>query len=188
MDKRDAIISLTHLPTEAACRLADIATRKEYRSCEAIFRIGKTYRDVYIIAEGSLRAFRSVDGEQRNFWFGFEGDCLFSELGITRSAPSPEAVETMEYTTLYHIAYNDLRELCQHDIAVSNWWNYILLSELGRVAHRLMSFTSLNASERYAQLLCESPHILQRVPLIHVASYLGVTPQSLSRIRARLSD
>jgi CRP-like cAMP-binding protein len=187
MDILDSIRRLTVLPADSAERLTELSTRKEFRSGDTIFRIGKTYRDVYLIAEGALRAYHPSDGEQRNFWFGFEGDSLFSEVGITLGEPSPETVETMEYSVLYHIDYDALRLLCQQDIAVSNWWNNVLATELARVAHRLITFTSMNASERYRQLLLESPHILQRVPLIHIASYLGVTPQSLSRIRAGLS-
>jgi len=79
-----------------------------------------------------------------------------------------------------------MKALCRSDIYLLSWWNDVVEGELVKAIDRLTAFTSMNAKERYLQIIDQRPWMLQRVPLTHLASYLGVTAQSLSRIRGQV--
>jgi CRP-like cAMP-binding protein len=185
MDILNDIIKYTSLSEASAKRLTAIATKRDFRKGTILVERGRVFRNVYIIGEGVARAFHSVEGEERNFWIGAEGETIFSPSGITLGRTSPDTIETVEYCVLYHFDYDDLRALCHTDVQISNWWIGIVEIELFKAVERLTAFTSMNATERYLQILQEKPWMIQRIPQVQLASYLGITPQSLSRIRAK---
>ena len=77
-------------------------------------------------------------------------------------------------------------QLFNEDIGIANWGRRFAEREFLQTEQRLIPFLCTTASERYARLLEESPDLLQRLPLEHLASWLGITPVSLSRIRAKM--
>ena len=79
-----------------------------------------------------------------------------------------------------------LQQLFNEDIGIANWGRRFAEREFLQTEQRLIPFLCTTASERYARLLEESPDMLQRLPLEHLASWLGITPVSLSRIRAKM--
>jgi len=79
---------------------------------------------------------------------------------------------------LYHFDYDAMKAQCHSDIHLLGCWNDVVEMELVKAIDRLTAFTSMNAKERYLQVLKEHPWMLQRVPLAHLASYLGVIPRA----------
>jgi cAMP-binding proteins - catabolite gene activator and regulatory subunit of cAMP-dependent protein kinases len=92
----------------------------------------------------------------------------------------------MEDSTLYVLKRNDLYELFKEDIHIANWGRKLAELEFLQTEERLIPLLFTTASERYKKLLENNPDLLQRMPLECLASYLGITPVSLSRIRANL--
>ena len=85
---------------------------------------------------------------------------------------------------LYKMNLKQLHELYQQDLEVCNWARQFIEKEFVGTEHRLISSLSMTATERYLRLMKEKPEILQRVQLRHIASYLGISSEHLSRIRA----
>ena len=97
-----------------------------------------------------------------------------------------ESMELMENSVLYLLKRKDLHELFKEDIHIANWGRKFAESEFLQTEERLISLLFTTASERYMKLIQNNPELLQRIPLECLASYLGITPVSLSRIRAKL--
>lgn len=92
----------------------------------------------------------------------------------------------MENSVLYMLKRKELYELFEKDIHIANWGRKFAETEFLQTEERLISLLFTTASERYRELLKDNPDLLQRMPLECLASYLGITPVSLSRIRAKL--
>ena len=95
-------------------------------------------------------------------------------------------MELMENSVLYLLKRKDLHELFKEDIHIANWGRKFAESEFLQTEERLISLLFTTTSERYMKLIQNNPELLQRIPLECLASYLGITLVSLSRIRAKL--
>ena len=186
MDINEIIDRIHHIPESSAGKLvacfSEISLPKGFRMLEA----GKVETDIYFIRHGLARAFIPVDGEEITFWLGKEGDAIFSLKSYTDNLPGYETIELMEDSDLYRLKRDALQLLFKEDIEIANWGRRFAEREFQQAERRLIPFLHTTASERYARLLEESPDLLQRLPLEHLASWLGITPVSLSRIRARM--
>ena len=97
-----------------------------------------------------------------------------------------EDIELLENCELYELKTQNLRKLFDEDIHIANWGRRYTEQELVKTEERLISRQFRNATERYKELLKDNPDLIQRVQLGHIASYLGITQVSLSRIRAEI--
>lgn len=124
-----------------------------------------------------------MDGKEITFWIGKEGATLVSMKGYVNNEPG---YETMEDSVLYVLERKKLKELFSEDLHIANWGRRYAEMELLATEERLISMLSAIASERYKELLEKEPDLLQRLPLGNIATYLGITQASLSRIRAQI--
>lgn len=92
----------------------------------------------------------------------------------------------LEDGELYKLSTKTLMTFFERDIHLANWGRKFAELELIKAEERLISLQFKSATERYKELLIDNPGLLQRVPLGHIASYLGITQVSLSRIRAEI--
>ncbi len=150
-----------------------------------VFHAGRAETSFYFIKKGIARAWALQDGNEVTFWFGQEGDTIISMKSYVAGEPGYENIELLEDSELYHLKNRDLHQLYQEDIDVANWGRKFAESELIRTEARFISRQFRTASERYRDLLRENPGLLQRVQLGHIASFLGITQVSLSRVRKR---
>lgn len=153
-----------------------------------LFNANKLERNIYILKQGMARAYVEVDGKDITIWFGHENDIIVSAQGYVYGKKGYETMELLEESTLYKINLQTLTELYEQDIEVCNWARKLIEKEFVATEQRLISNLSESATERYLHLLREKPTILQRVQLQHIASYLGITPEHLSRIRANTKN
>ena len=151
-----------------------------------LFNSHKVERNIYLIKQGIARAFIENDGKEVTIWFGQENDVIISANGYVNGQTGYETMELLEDSVLYRINLLQLSALYQSDLEICNWARQLIEKEFVRTEHHLISILSQSASERYTQLLKEKPEILQRVQLRHIASYLGITSEHLSRIRGKI--
>lgn len=100
--------------------------------------------------------------------------------------PGYETIELLEDCELYELKTENLKKMFNEDVHIANWGRKFAENELIKTEERLISKQFKNASERYLELMKDHPELIQRVQLGHIASYLGITQVSLSRIRAEL--
>ena len=173
MDIKEIINLRYAMPDASLDKLRQCLTEVSYPKGFRVLESGKVEKDIFFIKKGIVRAYTSVDGKDITFWVGKEGATLVSMKGYVNDEPGYETMELMEDSVLYVLERKKLKE------------RYAEM-ELLATEERLISMLSAIASERYKELLEKEPDLLQRLPLGSIATYLGVTQASLSRIRAQI--
>ena len=131
------------------------------------------------------RSFWLVNGEEITTSFAHEGSIVFSMDELYYNKVSEEFVETLEDVVAYQISLTDLLQLFQTNIELANWGRVIHQNEYRRLHRSHKERLTLSAKERFEEFKRQFPEVYQRVQLGYVASYLGITPSTLSRLRAQ---
>jgi len=148
-----------------------------------IIEADKVEKYIYFIKNGVVRAYSEHEKGEITFWFGEEGEVLLSMKSYVDGERGYENIELLVNCSLYRIEIVKLKQLFREDIDVANWARKLAEKELLKIEHRVISRELLSAKQRYNDLIKNRPGLLKRVPLKHIASYLGITQVSLSRIR-----
>ena len=173
------------LPLTEKDLLLSLFERVEAKKGEILINADKIEHQIYFIEKGIARAYVDAAKGQTTIWFGEEGDIILSYLSFFKDKPGYESIELLENSILYRISSKAIKTLFSQNIQLANWGRKFLEQELLKTEERFMSLQFKTATERYKDLMAQHPSILQRVPLGHIASYLGITQVSLSRIRAK---
>lgn len=169
---------------EARAALEQHFVQKEYKKNELLIKAGQVCRHLYFIERGCIRGYYNIDGKDQTQWFGFENDFVTSFRSYTTRAASREYIEVLEDdAVIWSIAKEDLDQLLQQFPELEKMVRLIYEHYYIRLEDRYSNAHFKNATERYEDLLQYSPHILQRIPLGFIASYLGISAETLSRIR-----
>ena len=142
-------------------------------------------RSAYFIEKGMTRSYWLVNGEEITTSFSCEGGIVFSMDELYYNKMSEEFVETLEDVVAYKIALSDLIRLFQTNLELANWGRIIHQNEYRRLHRSHKDRLTLSAKERYEEFMQQFPQICQRVQLGYIASYLGITLPTLSRLRSR---
>lgn len=161
--------------------------RLTYRKGEHIVREGERNSSLYLVAQGIWRGHYLRDGVDISLWFASEGDTLFSSWSYVADRPSLTSIEAMSDSTVFRISKQKMETFFASSIAFANIGRIILERQFLDMENWMINGGAAQAKQRYLALLELNPELLQHVPLKHIASYLMITPQSLSRIRAELS-
>ncbi len=186
MDALFEHIRLYHRLSEPALKSMSAVLQKiELTKGSFLIMEGKICQHIYFLEKGCLRGFYNQDGKEITYWFGFENNFVTSFFSFITRKPCVEYIQLMEDCTLSAISYEDLQKLydAHPDIErfgrIINERYYVMLEE------RFVGNHFKEARERYENLVSDAPHVIQRVPLGYIASYLGITQETLSRIRNR---
>ena len=158
-----------------------------YRKGEHIVREGERNSSFYLVADGIWRGHYLRDGVDISLWFASEGDTLFSSWSYVADRPSLTSIEAMSDSTVFRISKQKMETFFASSIAFANIGRIIFERQFLDMENWMINGGAAQAKQRYLALLEQNPELLQHVPLKHIASYLMITPQSLSRIRAELS-
>ncbi len=183
MTIEQVINNFYELPPDSLELLLSHMDRVTYPKGYILLESDRLERKVFFLTKGSVRAYSPQPDQNITFWFGLEGDIVLSMRSYVENLKSYEDVELMEDSTLYAIGIETLKSLYQKDIHIANLGRVIVEGELLKMERRWISSQLKSAKERYEELLMESPALLQRIPLKYIASFLRMTPVSLSRIR-----
>jgi CRP-like cAMP-binding protein len=159
--------------------------REEIPAKTVLLKEGEVSEKMFYIEKGCIRLSFNKDGKDITFQFFFEGEGVSSAESFRNNEPSLFTIETIEPSIVHTLTKKDYQTIIEASPSIR-----MELEE--QVFQRLMHFQKLFLSriknspeERYKELLEQNPHILQRVPQHYIASFLGITSVSLSRIRNR---
>jgi CRP-like cAMP-binding protein len=150
---------------------------------------GKISRKSYYIEKGCLRVWFNNNGKDTTFQFFFEEQGLSSIQSFRENIPSIFTIETVEPCILHVLHKKDYELIMSdlgHDAAFLNAMIGIIFERQLYYMHEFLSFIRDTPLERYLNLIKNKPYILQRIPQHYIASYLGITPVHLSRIRNKV--
>ncbi len=171
------------LTQECKSELYDLTTVLSVNKKEIIINEGDTNTRMYFIVSGMLRAYYLKDGNDITDWFTYENDFVCSIQNFFEDIPSQHYIEALEETQLLEITKENIFHLSQKYREFEQLGNFSTTQTMVRLQKRIVSLQFETAQQKYLNLLKERPGIELRVPLIHIASYLGITNETLSRIR-----
>ena len=181
--REDSIENNTHLP------LLQFATSKVIAASEIYIPEGKIFKKIIYIKKGILRIFFvTASGEEKTFFFRWEGQIAAIPECIFDNQPTRQTWQALEDCELMEIDFDIVEKLSENNISLIKirlgFAEKMFLEALKRVE----SFVLDKPEERYQKLIIQNPEIIKRVADKHIASFIGVTPVSLSRIRKRLAS
>lgn len=183
----DLILNKIHsLPGDSLKVLKGYITEVSYNKGHILLDTKTVETNIYFIKKGIVRAFARTPDNDITFWIGREGETILSMKSYVAHEKGYETIELLEEGDLYQLNTVDLNSLYEKDIHIANWGRKFAEQELLKTEERLISRQFKTALERYKELLAENPDLIQRVQLGYIASYLGITQVSLSRIRAEI--
>lgn len=185
MDINQIIDNIGILPEASKNALKEIITEVTYPKGHILFRADKVETKVYFIKRGIVRAYTEMADNEITFRFGREGDTIVSMKSYVNGQKGYENIELLEECELYEVKKQALHELFGKDIHIANWGREFAEQELLKTEERFISRQLKTSMERYRELMNNNPGLLQRVQLGYIASFLGITQVSLSRIRAK---
>jgi CRP-like cAMP-binding protein len=159
-------------------------SRVRYPKGKVLSRPGSPSGLVYFLQAGAARSYYLKDGLEVNTWFAFEGEMVGS-LAHYAQQPAREWVSLLEPSELIAIDLDRIRRRQDHDRLAGIFVRRVLEEYALFLEERLYSLQFMSSAERYEQLLAHEPELLQRVSLTHIASYLGISRETLSRLRGR---
>ena len=139
----------------------------------------------YLIEKGAARIYHFKDGKEITSHFAFEGEAITAIDSLLQRKKSKYNIELLEDSTLFSVSYEKMEQLYQKSIIHERFGRLFLQQVYVDLVERIEAIQFHTAQERYDNLLRKQPHILQRVALKHIASYLGITQETLSRIRGK---
>ena len=175
-----------HLSENDTQTLLSYMEEIRFKKKEVIVHEGSKNGNLYLIKQGIWRAHYLKDGVDTTIWFAGAGEAAFSVWGYVENTVSLVSIEAMCDSELYGISKAKLEVLYAGSVELANFGRRLFEQQFLGLESWMITGGSPRAKERYLTLLEENPELLQYVPLKHIASYLWITPQSLSRIRAEL--
>jgi len=165
--------------------------RLEVQARTILLNEGEISKKAYFIEKGCVRAWFSSKKKDITFQFFTENQSVSSAESFRRKVPSIFTIETIEPCTLHWIGKENLDKIMQEIMEIPKLreqMNEVLFDRQLNYVNHFISFIKYTPSERYLQLVKERPDLVLRVPQQYIASYLGITPVSLSRIRSKVKQ
>lgn len=175
------------LKESTSIKLAKAITICEVKKDSHLLREGDLVSDLYFLYSGLCRYYYSKDGELRTGQF-FDSLSFFTDAaGFALSEEAKQTIEALEDSIVLKIPKKAFNPLLEEDHALERFTRILLEKSLIGSQRRTEGFLCHSPESRYKAFIKQSPHIVERVPLYMIASYLGITPEALSRIRARFA-
>lgn len=188
MDLLKAYIQKTvSIPDPQAEEIAKCFSPFQFSKMEQMLSIGKVSNDYYFIEEGLIRAYLyDLEGNEVTTDFFTENNVAFEVTSFFSQTPSQTNFEAVIETRGYKISFEELNGLFHSIPAFREFGRAVLVREFMASKQRNYNIITKTAEQRYHQLIQTKPQIIQYAALKHVASYLGITDSTLSRIRAKM--
>ena len=151
---------------------------------DLLLREGVLCQYVWLLEEGFVRHYWLVGGDEITTSFSVEGALIFSMDEFYYGLRSQEYAQAVEPVRSWRIRVSELEKLMRENLELASWGRIIHQNEYRRLHRSHKERLTLTAQERYERFMCDFPEVGRRASLGHIASYLGITLSTLSRIRA----
>ncbi|MDR2955118.1 MAG: Crp/Fnr family transcriptional regulator [Prevotella sp.] len=150
-----------------------------------IIKKGQIVSNLFIVEKGLIRSFYNKEEQEITVWFGYENIPFAAIASIYSNQASHETIQCLEDSVFQYISEKDLYDLYEKYPEVNTIGRKIAEEYCILLDERAFSFQTKSAEERYDALIKNEPEIIKRAPLGYIASYLGITQETLSRIRRK---
>lgn len=182
MEKPDRFLAyFAGLPGPERARLAAVLQSNSFPAGHRLLVAGQVCRHLYFLESGLVWCHSRAD---QTYWYEFEGSFFTSLKSFYEQTPARECLTLTEASVVWQVSHPDLTALLESSLPWARWGVRFYQQELVRIDGYYQQLLYKDATTRYEELIAARPDVLQRIPLGHIASYLGITDVSLSRIRA----
>ena len=166
--------------------IGSLFEKKEFKKNEIILEAGNVCRYFYFLEKGLIRFYNFVDGDELTRTFTIAPYCFTSRISFRKQTASNEGIQALEKTVVWRISFGQYKTLEK-----INSWNIFMRKLLNEIQEFSESFyldiRTMSAEDRYKKILEGYPEeLIRKIPLKHLSSFLGIAPQSLSRIRQKI--
>jgi CRP-like cAMP-binding protein len=183
MEILNAFSNISPLSSGTKQQLSEWIVSREYPKGQHLLNLWQVPKHLYYVVRGVTRIYYIKDGLDVTDYFAMENQFVGAVPALFTSEPSHKAIEVLEDSVIESIPYFEMEQMCTQNIEVCNLGRKIGIIGFLEGQQRMEDMRFLPAAQRYEELLRKYPGITNRVPLKHIASLLGITPVSLSRIR-----
>ena len=181
----DKVNTVLLLSPEGKALLRDITSVKSLAKGELLLAEGSVCNHLYFIEKGLVRIFYIKNEKEITEWIGLDNNFCFSILSFFEKSPSRLIIECIENSEIVYISRDGLLRLSETNLEIAGFFRLLITGSLILSQIRMESIQFETAQQRYKKLLEQNPEILRRVPLMYISSFLGVSFETLSRIRAQ---
>jgi CRP-like cAMP-binding protein len=171
--------------TQKWAQFQDLLIERQIAAKTILLNEGEISTHAHAIKKGCLREWFNKDGKEITFQFFFEGQAVASIDSFLNNQPSLYTIESIEPSIIYSISKDKFEEINQLFPEFKEKFQELMYQRFRNYANLFLSRIKDSPKERYEDLIQNNPQIIKRVPQHYIASYLGITPTSLSRIRNR---
>ncbi|MEM6348604.1 MAG: Crp/Fnr family transcriptional regulator [Bacteroidota bacterium] len=179
--------NVSKLSGETLGILEEAFVRRKVKKGERFLSQGETCRHLYFLAEGICRSYSLKEDIDITTWFSFKDEFFTSFTSFFPDEPSYENMEMLTDGIVYQISKAVFDEIRTQSIEIERVINHFSLLYTIQLEKRLFLIQTYTAREKYELLLQQEPHLVQFVSNKHLASYLGITRETLSRIRSSIN-
>jgi CRP-like cAMP-binding protein len=177
--------AISHLK---AVEISALFKRKSISKNSLLLEDGKKSNEYLFLESGFMRAYTlDVEGNEVTTGFYSNGQLVFEPASFFNRTPSRETIQAITDCSGWYITFEELNHLFHSMPEFREFGRSVLVKGLSSLKVRMLSMINETAEERYARLMHTHPEIMQQASLKHIASYLGITDSSLSRIRKEMS-
>jgi len=174
--------------TEKDCSLFEPhLTTKKYKAKEYFLSEGKICQEIGFMNKGCFRTYYLSDGKEINTHFAFENEFVTDYDSFLREKPSRYFIQALEDTEIVKFNLSSLHNAYNQSQNWERFGRMIAEQSFKLTTQRVESFLFMDGEQRYLDLLKNQPRIFKRIPLYHIASYLGLERESLSRLRKKIA-
>ena len=170
--------------SEGRRQIEGILVRQDITKGEIILDEGQISHDILLVGKGMVRQFYYKNGKDVTEHFSYEGCIVMCIESLLKQEPTRLMIEALDDGTVYQLNYNKLMLLAETSWEVNMFYRKILEFSLITSQVKADSWRFETARERYNNLMQAQPEVIKRAPLSHIASYLLMTPETLSRVRS----
>ncbi len=177
------------LSEENAALIVPILKENSFKKGQIVLKAGEICTEAYFITQGLMRSFHQMsNGSQKTYVISSEHELFTEQCSFVSQKPSMDYLEAIEDTNVLAFSYDDLAELYQKSHEWESIGRKISDTSFIDAKNRLRSLMNDDAQTRYLEFLKSYQNVLTRIPQHIIASYLGITPQSLSRLKRELEN
>lgn len=182
----ETLTQLSPLQADATDALAAVVKTQTLPKGHLLIKAGIVCNYIYFIEEGLSRTFYYKDGKDVTDWISAEGSFAASIVSFITRQPDIRNVELLEPSVICAVSYHDLEQLYARYHEIERLGRLLVSFGLVQLQQRFDDLHFASAQEKYLKLMSTQPSLINRVPLGMIASYLGITQETLSRIRAKI--
>lgn len=182
----ETVYPFTTLSASSKLALASVLKRSVFPKTKVLVKPDTVCHRLYFIEKGLTRTYYFKDGKDITDWLSAENTFAVSIISFITRKPDRRAIELLEPSVLFSIHADELESLCATHHDIERMTRLLVSSGLVQLQQKFDDLHFETALQRYQNFMATNPTLLQRVPLGMIASYLGITQETLSRIRSQI--